>query len=129
MLLLQTEDTETELTSDSDEYVLVLLSQCEQKMQSLNEELVGNDLPAILKEMEQEEVSGYNTLCDTIAYFTIPYLTIQYAMIPFLTIPYLTIPSLTATSLTIPYLIIPYAMTPFPTIPYLTIPFFTIPHP
>ncbi|XP_075893905.1 outer dynein arm-docking complex subunit 3-like [Nelusetta ayraudi] len=50
-----TEDTETELTSDSDEYVLVLLSQCEQKLQSLNEELVGNDLPAILKEMEQEE--------------------------------------------------------------------------
>lgn len=76
MLLLQTEDTETELTSDSDEYVLVLLSQCEQKMQSLNEELVGNDLPAILKEMEQEEVSGYNTLCDTITYLTIPYLKI-----------------------------------------------------
>lgn len=62
MLLLQTEETETELTPDSDEFVLVLLSQCEQKMQSLNEELMGNDLPAILKEMEQEEVSGYTVV-------------------------------------------------------------------
>lgn len=71
MLPLQTEETETELTSDSDEFVLVLLSQCEQKMQSLNEELMGNDLPAILKEMEQEEVSGHSVLCDTIALLTL----------------------------------------------------------
>lgn len=63
-LFVQTEDTETDLTSDSDDFVLVLLSQCEQKMQSLNEELMGNDMPAILKEMEQEEVSGRNSMAN-----------------------------------------------------------------
>lgn len=44
----------------------MLLSQCEQKLQLLNEELLGNDLAAILKEMEEEEVSQddvwYNTI-------------------------------------------------------------------
>lgn len=50
-------------------------------MQSLNEELMGNDLPAILKEMEEEEVSGYDTLlCD------IALLTILHAIILSLTI-------------------------------------------
>lgn len=78
--LPQTEETEAELASDSDEFVLVLLSRCEQQMQSLNEELLGNDLPAILKEMEQEEVSGRTVLCDIIAL-----LTISYAITPSLT--------------------------------------------
>lgn len=95
MLLLQTEEAETELTSGSDEYVLVLLSQCEQKMQSLNEELMGNDLPAILTEMEQEEVSRHTMLCDTVALLTTLHLTILYATVLSLTInhPYDTIPS------------------------------------
>lgn len=89
MLLLQTEETESELTSKSEEFVLVLLSQCEQKMQSLNEELLGNDLPAILKEMEQEEVSGHtahnSALHNIIRYHTVTHNIIR--MIPPVTIP------------------------------------------
>lgn len=123
MLLLQTEDTETELTSDSDEFVLVLLSQCEQKMQSLNEELVGNDLPAILKEMEQEEVSGYNMLCHTtMCHDTIPNGTVPHGSIPCGTIPHNTISHSNFPD----DIMIPYPMIPFLTIPRLVIQFFTM---
>lgn len=52
----QSDEPATEVSPDSDEFVLVLLSQCEKKLQLLHEELQGNDLAAILKEMEEEEV-------------------------------------------------------------------------
>lgn len=55
--LLQGEDTETEVSPDSDEYVLVFMSQCERKLELLLEELQGEDLAAIMKEMEEGEVS------------------------------------------------------------------------
>lgn len=53
---IQSEDTATEVSPDSDEFVLVLMNQCEQKLQLLHRELQGQDLAAIMKEMEEEEV-------------------------------------------------------------------------
>ncbi|KAM3622931.1 uncharacterized protein V6R79_004989 [Siganus canaliculatus] len=44
-----------EVSPDSDEFVLVLMTLCEMKLQLLHEELQGKDLVAIMKEMEEEE--------------------------------------------------------------------------
>ncbi|XP_076585375.1 coiled-coil domain-containing protein 151 [Chaetodon auriga] len=49
------EDTAAEVSPDSDEFVLRLMTQCELKLQSLHGELQGKDLAAIMKEMEEEE--------------------------------------------------------------------------
>ncbi|XP_041790100.1 coiled-coil domain-containing protein 151 [Chelmon rostratus] len=49
------EDTAAEASPDSDEFVLQLMTQCELKLQLLQEELQGKDLAAITKEMEEEE--------------------------------------------------------------------------
>lgn len=45
-----------EVSPDSDEFVLELMTECELKLQLLQEELRGKDLAAIMKEMEEEEV-------------------------------------------------------------------------
>lgn len=53
----------TEVSSDSDEFVVELMTQCELKLQLLQEELQGKDQAAIMKVMEEEEVSqNYTTL-------------------------------------------------------------------
>ncbi|XP_034058366.1 coiled-coil domain-containing protein 151 [Gymnodraco acuticeps] len=49
------EDTVSEVSPDSDEFVLVLMTQCELKLKLLHEELRGKDVSAIMKEMEEEE--------------------------------------------------------------------------
>ncbi|XP_034748533.1 coiled-coil domain-containing protein 151 isoform X2 [Etheostoma cragini] len=49
------EDTVADVSPDSDEFVVELLTQCELKLQLLQEELHGKDLAAIMKEMEEEE--------------------------------------------------------------------------
>ncbi|XP_032383331.1 coiled-coil domain-containing protein 151 isoform X2 [Etheostoma spectabile] len=49
------EDTVADVSPDSDEFVVELLTQCELKLLSLQEELHGKDLAAIMKEMEEEE--------------------------------------------------------------------------
>ncbi|XP_026159480.1 coiled-coil domain-containing protein 151 [Mastacembelus armatus] len=49
------EDTVAEVSPDSDEFVLELVTQCELKLQLLHEELQGKDLAALIKEMEEEE--------------------------------------------------------------------------
>ncbi|XP_033949436.1 coiled-coil domain-containing protein 151 [Pseudochaenichthys georgianus] len=49
------EDTVAEVSPDSDEFVLVLMTQCELKLKLLHEELRGKDVSAIMKEMEEEE--------------------------------------------------------------------------
>ncbi|KAK5866439.1 hypothetical protein PBY51_020630 [Eleginops maclovinus] len=49
------EDTVAEVSPDSDEFVLELMTQCELKLKVLHEELHGKDLSAIMKEMEEEE--------------------------------------------------------------------------
>lgn len=49
------EDTVAEVSPDSDEFVVELLTQCELKLQLLHEELQGKDRAAIMKEMEEEE--------------------------------------------------------------------------
>lgn len=54
---LQSEDTVADVSPDSDEFVVELMTQCELKLQLLHEELHGKDLAAIMKEMEEEEVS------------------------------------------------------------------------
>ena len=46
-----------EVSPDSDEFVLELMTQCELKLKLLHEELRGKDVSAIMKEMEEEEVS------------------------------------------------------------------------
>ncbi|XP_029366210.1 coiled-coil domain-containing protein 151 [Echeneis naucrates] len=48
-------DTPADVSADSDEFVLELMTQCELKLQLLQEELQGKDLAAIMKEMEKEE--------------------------------------------------------------------------
>uniref|UniRef100_A0A4W6F7E8 Outer dynein arm docking complex subunit 3 n=1 Tax=Lates calcarifer TaxID=8187 RepID=A0A4W6F7E8_LATCA len=48
-------DTVADVSPDSDEFVLELMTQCELKLQLLQEELQGKDLAAIMKEMEEEE--------------------------------------------------------------------------
>lgn len=45
-----------EVSPDSDEFVVELMTQCELKLHLLLEELQGKDLAAIMKEMEEEEV-------------------------------------------------------------------------
>lgn len=59
---VQSEDAATEVSPDSDEFVLVLMNQCEQKLQLLHRELQGQDLAAIMKEMEEEEVGEASQL-------------------------------------------------------------------
>lgn len=59
---VQSEDTPTGVSPDSDEFVLVLMNQCEQKLQLLHRELQGQDLAAIMKEMEEEEVGEASQL-------------------------------------------------------------------
>uniref|UniRef100_A0AAQ6IBY5 ODAD1 central coiled coil region domain-containing protein n=1 Tax=Anabas testudineus TaxID=64144 RepID=A0AAQ6IBY5_ANATE len=49
------EDIVAEVSPDSDEFVVELMTQCELKLQLLLEELQGKDLAAIMKEMEEEE--------------------------------------------------------------------------
>lgn len=49
------------MSPDSDEFVLELMTQCELKLQLLHEELQGKDLAAIMKMMEEEEVSRKST--------------------------------------------------------------------
>ncbi|KAI9523026.1 hypothetical protein NQZ68_031886 [Dissostichus eleginoides] len=49
------EDTVAEVSPDSDEFVLELMTQCELKLKLLHEELRGKDGSAIMKEMEEEE--------------------------------------------------------------------------
>ncbi|XP_042340178.1 coiled-coil domain-containing protein 151 [Plectropomus leopardus] len=49
------EDTAAEVSPDSDEFVVELMTQCELKLQSLHDELRGRDLAAIMKEMEEDE--------------------------------------------------------------------------
>uniref|UniRef100_A0A3Q3IRA0 ODAD1 central coiled coil region domain-containing protein n=1 Tax=Monopterus albus TaxID=43700 RepID=A0A3Q3IRA0_MONAL len=51
------EDTVAEVSPDSDEFVLELMTQCELKLQLLHEKLQEKDLAAIMKEMEEEEFS------------------------------------------------------------------------
>ncbi|KAA0713375.1 Coiled-coil domain-containing protein 151 [Triplophysa tibetana] len=50
-----TKDTGPQLTPDSEEYVLQLLSDAEQKMMLLKEDLQGKDLATVMKEMEENE--------------------------------------------------------------------------
>lgn len=57
---LQSEDTVAAVYPDSDEIVVELLTQCELKLQLLHEELQGKDVAAIMKEMEEEEVSPHS---------------------------------------------------------------------
>lgn len=45
-----------QLTPDSEEYMLQLLSDAEQKMMLLKEDLQGKDLATVMKEMEENEV-------------------------------------------------------------------------
>lgn len=54
--LWQMEGRTPQLPPDSDEHTLQLLSEAEQKLMLLKEELQGKDLTTILKEMEEEEV-------------------------------------------------------------------------
>ncbi|XP_054460927.1 LOW QUALITY PROTEIN: coiled-coil domain-containing protein 151 [Anoplopoma fimbria] len=49
------EDTVAEVSPDSDEFVVELLTQCELRLQLLHDELQGKDLAAILKEMDEDE--------------------------------------------------------------------------
>ncbi|XP_070684380.1 coiled-coil domain-containing protein 151 [Pempheris klunzingeri] len=49
------EDTGADVSPDSDEFVVELMTQCELKLQLLHEELQGKDLTAVMKEMEEEE--------------------------------------------------------------------------
>ncbi|XP_028457648.1 coiled-coil domain-containing protein 151 isoform X3 [Perca flavescens] len=49
------EDAVAVVSPDSDEFVVELMTQCELKLQLLQEELHGKDLAAIMKEMEEEE--------------------------------------------------------------------------
>ncbi|KAM8879152.1 coiled-coil domain-containing protein 151 isoform 2-T2 [Spinachia spinachia] len=49
------EDTVAEVSPDSDEFVVELITQCELRLQLLLEELQGKDLAATLNEMEEEE--------------------------------------------------------------------------
>uniref|UniRef100_A0A8C4H1W2 Outer dynein arm docking complex subunit 3 n=1 Tax=Dicentrarchus labrax TaxID=13489 RepID=A0A8C4H1W2_DICLA len=48
-------DTVAEVSPDSDEFVVELMTQCELKLQLLQEELQGKDTAAIMKEIEEEE--------------------------------------------------------------------------
>ncbi|XP_038570195.1 coiled-coil domain-containing protein 151 [Micropterus salmoides] len=49
------EDTVAEVSPDSDEFVMELMTQCELKLQLLHEEFQGKDIAAVMKEMEEEE--------------------------------------------------------------------------
>ncbi|KAK0130734.1 Coiled-coil domain-containing protein 151 [Merluccius polli] len=46
---------EAQLSPDSEDFVVQLLAQCEQKLTLLHDELQGKDLAALAKEMEEEE--------------------------------------------------------------------------
>lgn len=50
-----------EVSPDSGELVLELMTRCELKLQLLHEQLQGKDLAAILKEMKEAEVSRHST--------------------------------------------------------------------
>lgn len=45
-----------DVSPDSDEFAVELMTQCELKLHLLHEELQGKDLTAIMKEMLEEEV-------------------------------------------------------------------------
>ena len=49
---------QAQIAPSSDEYVLDQLSTCEEKLLKLLEELDGQDLNAVVKQMEEEEVGG-----------------------------------------------------------------------
>lgn len=53
---LQSQDGAARVSPESQDLVLELLAQSELKLQSLQKELQGKDLAAVLKEMEEEEV-------------------------------------------------------------------------
>ena len=46
------------MSPGADEYLLELMTQCELKLQTLHEKVRGKDLTALMKEMEEEDVSG-----------------------------------------------------------------------
>ncbi|KAM4750208.1 coiled-coil domain-containing protein 151 [Anableps anableps] len=50
-----TEDKASTVSSDSDEFVLELLTQCELKLQILQSKLTEKDLAAVMKEIEEDE--------------------------------------------------------------------------
>ncbi|KAM7393749.1 hypothetical protein PAMP_020598 [Pampus punctatissimus] len=54
-LVKKSEDIVAEVSPDTDEYAVELMTQCELKLQLLQEELQGKDQAAIKKEMEEEE--------------------------------------------------------------------------
>ncbi|TMS23822.1 Coiled-coil domain-containing protein 151 [Larimichthys crocea] len=58
------DDITAEVSPDSDEFVLELMTQCELKLQLLHEELQGKDLAAIMKMMEEEEERFGNIIKD-----------------------------------------------------------------
>ncbi|XP_053274473.1 coiled-coil domain-containing protein 151 [Pleuronectes platessa] len=49
------EDQVVEASPNSDEYVLLLMTQCDRKLNLLQDDLQGKDLAGIMKEMEEEE--------------------------------------------------------------------------
>ncbi|XP_035034872.2 coiled-coil domain-containing protein 151 isoform X2 [Hippoglossus stenolepis] len=49
------EDQAAEASPHSDEYVLLLMTQCDRKLNFLQDDLQGKDLTGIMKEMEEEE--------------------------------------------------------------------------
>ncbi len=53
----QSDYTAADVSPDSDEFVLELMKQCELKLQQLHEEVQGKDAAAVMKEMDEEEVS------------------------------------------------------------------------
>lgn len=56
LCLWQIKGPHPQLSPDSDEQILQLMTEAEQKLVLLKEELQGNDLANIMKEMEEEEV-------------------------------------------------------------------------
>lgn len=56
-LISQDEHTVPNMHPDSEDFVVLeLMAQCEQKLESLQKELEGKDVAAIMKEMEEKEV-------------------------------------------------------------------------
>lgn len=56
-IISQDEHTVPNMHPDSEDFVVLeLMAQCEQKLESLQKELEGMDVAAIMKEMEEKEV-------------------------------------------------------------------------
>lgn len=57
LIISQDEHTVPNMHPDSEDFVVLeLMAQCEQKLESLQKELEGKDVAAIMKEMEEKEV-------------------------------------------------------------------------